>query len=203
MRFKFLSHHFRLLLASAALLQADGLRAQIQTGPLPAGAPQVPFPEIKDIAPPVTVFPWPMWMVISAIALCLLLAILLGRYFLRQWRNRPQPPPPTPFEIAMKRLSEAREMIANMDAHNFSILVSDILRTYVSGQYSLPATKQTSPEFLASLAGFTRFSESEKTLLGAFLDKCDLIKFARIEAGRADSEMLLDEAIRFVKGGAA
>jgi len=35
------------------------------------------------------------------------------------------------------------------------------------------------------------------------LEKADLIKFARVAAGSADSEQLLEEARRFVEGGAA
>ena len=62
-------------------------------------------------------------------------------------------------------------------------------------------TRQTSVEFLNTLAATSTFSVDEQTLLGDFLNRCDLIKFARYDATRADSELLLDEAIRFVKGG--
>jgi len=37
-------------------------------------------------------------------------------------------------------------------------------------------------------------------LLEDFLNRCDLIKFARYEATSADSRLLLEEATRFVKG---
>jgi len=37
-------------------------------------------------------------------------------------------------------------------------------------------------------------------LLEDFLNRCDLIKFARYEATSADSQLLLEEATRFVKG---
>jgi hypothetical protein len=51
------------------------------------------------------------------------------------------------------------------------------------------------------LAKASPFSTEEKSLLEDFLDRCDLIKFARYEATMSDSESLLQEAIRFVKGG--
>jgi hypothetical protein len=79
--------------------------------------------------------------------------------------------------------------------------VSNILRKYVTQQYGLPATRQTSIEFLAALAKTSSFSTDEKSLLEDFLNRCDLIKFARYEATTSDSELLLQEAIRFVKGG--
>ena len=60
---------------------------------------------------------------------------------------------------------------------------------------------QTSPEFLAAAGASPRFSEAEKALLAAFLEKADLIKFARLAAGSSDSEQLLEQARRFVEGG--
>ncbi len=45
------------------------------------------------------------------------------------------------------------------------------------------------------------FSADERSLLEDFLNRCDLIKFARYNATVADSRLLLEEAMRFVKGG--
>ena len=55
-------------------------------------------------------------------------------------------------------------------------------------------------EFLSALAKSKSFSSNEKSLLEDFLNRCDLIKFARYEATAADSQLLLEEATRFVKG---
>ena len=158
---------------------------------------------IKDIAPPIDVFPYPAWVValVAGIALAL---IGLAVWLVVRWiRNRPVPPPPTPREIAIGSLNKAREQVDNLQPYAFSILVSDILRAYVAAQYQLHAKEQTSPEFLASISDLPRFSEQEKTLLALFLEKCDLIKFARINASREDSATLLEQAIRFVEGGVA
>ena len=88
-----------------------------------------------------------------------------------------------------------------MSPYQFSIRVSDILRRYVTEQYRLPVTRQTSVEFLAAAAKAPSFSADDKSLLEDFLNRCDLIKFARYDATTADSELLLEEATRFVKGG--
>ena len=158
------------------------------------------MPEIQDIAPPVYVFPYPYWMV--ALAVAIMLALLIGAAWLirRHLKNRPTPPPPTPKQIALQALEKARMEIDRHEPYNFGIAVSDILRVYLSAQFSLPATKQTSQEFLASLARFSRFTEPEKALLAAFLEKSDRIKFARIDATTDDSARLLQEAVRFVEG---
>ena len=86
--------------------------------------------------------------------------------------------------------------------YQFSIRVSDILRRYVVEQFDLPMTRQTSVEFLNTIASAPNFGDEEKALLADFLNRCDLIKFARYEATTEDSRLLLDEARQFVKGGA-
>lgn len=166
----------------------------------PGLAGGTPAPEIRDIAPPMDVFPYPLWMVVAAAIVALLLIALLTWCIVRWIRSRPAPPPPTAREIAMARLAEAMEKLDALDPHAFSILVSDILRQYVSGHYGLRAREQTSPEFLASVANSPRFTPDEKTLLGTFLERCDLIKFAHVNATRSDSATLLEQAKHFVEG---
>jgi hypothetical protein len=162
-----------------------------------------PTPEIRDIASPLYVFPYPMWVVYTAAGVALALIALIAWLAVRWWRDRPAPVPPTPRETAMAELEKARGQIHGLDPHAFGILVSDILRRYVSVQYSLHATEQTSPEFLASIADFSGFTEMAKQLLANFLEKCDLIKFARIGATAEDSSGLLEQAVLFVRGGGA
>lgn len=165
--------------------------------PLPS-----PDPSIRDIAPPIDVFPHPTWMIAVACGLALLLVSLAIWLIVRWRRNRPAPLPPTPRQVALARLEEMRGRIDDLTPYDFSIVVSDILRSYLTARYALKATQQTSPEFLAALANSPHFTPDEKTLLGAFLEKCDLIKFARLDATGADSAPLLVQAIDFVKGSA-
>ena len=161
-----------------------------------------PTPDIHDISAPVYVFPYPMWAVYTSAAVALAVIALLAWLIIHWLRSRPAPVPPTPREIAMAALDRACGQIRGMDPYAFSILVSNILRRYVSAQYSLHATEQTSPEFLASIADSSRFEDTDKQLLAKFLDRCDLIKFARIGATAEDSSSLLEQAVLFVKGGA-
>ena len=116
-------------------------------------------------------------------------------------RRKPELPPKAPREIALEDLEHIRNEIERINPYQFSIRVSDILRRYVSHQYGVPATRQTSIEFLTAAAKAPSFSADDKSLLEDFLNRCDLIKFAKYEATTSDSELLLEEAIRFVKGG--
>lgn len=162
-----------------------------------------PTPEIRDIASPIYVLPWPLWVVYTVAGAALVLLALVVWLIVHWLRNRPAPAPPTPKEIAMAELEKARKQIHGTEPYAFSILVSDILRSYISAQFQLKATQQTSPEFLAAISEFAGFGATEKQLLADFLEKCDLIKFARIGATGDDSARLLEQAILFVKGGIA
>src|SRR5437867_7539114 len=155
--------------------------------------------EFHDIAPPVDYSLIPPWAIFVAtfagLSLLGLVVWLLAR------RRKPPEPPKLPREIALQELEQISHEMQRIDSYRFSIRVSDILRRYVTDQYALPVTRQTSVEFLTALAKSSPFSEEEKSLLDDFLNRCDLIKFARYEATASDSRLLLEEATRFVKGG--
>jgi hypothetical protein len=156
--------------------------------------------QFHDITPPVDYFLLKPWMIFCAVAGTLLLAGLTT-WLIKRWRSRPAIVL-TPRERALEQLAGIEREIERLTPYQFSIRVSDILRGYVTEQYQLPVTRQTSVEFLNALAASSPFSAADKELLGDFLNRCDLIKFARYDATIGDSRLLLEEANRFVKGGA-
>jgi hypothetical protein len=155
--------------------------------------------EFHDIAPPVDYSLIPAWMVFIAVFLALATIGLILWLIART--RKPSPPVKSPRERALEALERIGNQIDRLNPYQFSIRVSDILRTYVTEQYDLPVTRQTSVEFLGALTKASPFSEDDKSLLEDFLNRCDLIKFARYEATPADSRLLLEEATRFVRGG--
>ena len=172
----------------------------IQTPP-PQATPAPP--EIRDIAPPVDVFPWPPWMVGIAIAVTVVILGVVVWLIVRAIRRRPGAAPLTPRALALRELETLRAQVNGLDPYAFSVRVSDVLRGYIEAQFGLRAKEQTSPEFLASLAGASQFADEDRALLARFLEKCDLIKFARIDATSEDSAALLSSAMAFVQGGRA
>ena len=155
--------------------------------------------EFHDITGPIDFFLVKPWMIFCAVAGTLLL-VGLTTWLIKRHRNRPVIVL-TPRQRALEELARIEREIEKLTPYQFSIRVSDILRRYVTEQYQLPVTRQTSVEFLNALAASSPFSSDEKELLGDFLNRCDLIKFARYEATIEDSRLLLEEAMRFVKGG--
>src|ERR1043166_3927304 len=155
--------------------------------------------EFHDIAPPVDYSLVPPWVIFVGTFVALTLLGLLA-WRIVQKRKRAQPPK-LPRQRAIEALERIAAEIESMTPYQFSIRVSDIVRRYVTEQFALPLTRQTSVEFLNALRNSVAFSEDEKSLLADFLNRCDLIKFARYDATTADSQLLLEEALRFVKGG--
>jgi hypothetical protein len=153
----------------------------------------------RDIAPPIDYSLVSSWVIFVVAFVVLSILGLVGWLVLRR---RPIPQPPKlPREIALEALGDIERALETMTPYQFSIRVSDILRRYVTEQFALPVTRQTSVEFLSALAKSSPFSGDEKSLLEDFLNRCDLIKFARYNATTEDSRALLIKARRFVKGG--
>lgn len=155
--------------------------------------------DIHEIAPPVDYSLVPPWVIYAGIFLGLAVLGLIV-WWIRQRPRRPAPEQ-SARDRALQELDRIRAEMETSTPYQFSIRVSDILRRYVTDQYQLPVTRQTSVEFLNSLANTPSFSEEEKSLLEDFLNRCDLIKFARYDATIEDSRLLLEEATRFVEGG--
>lgn len=177
------------------------------SSPAPGGASSPmasPAPvEIHDIAGPVSI-PYPTWMIVAAGALALIVLGLVAWGIVALARRKPTPPPPSPLAVALQRLQWLRTQVDKIAPYDFSVSVSDVLRTFIStAKFQLPATKLTSPEFLATIANSASFTESDRALLSRFLEKCDMIKFARMDATSADNTELVESALAFVQGGQA
>jgi hypothetical protein len=155
--------------------------------------------EFHDIAPPVDYSLIPPWAIAAAVLAGVALVAFVVWWITNRYR-RSAPPPPLPRDRALAALRNAEPDVERLTPYLFSIRVSDILRGYVSEQFGLPLTRQTSFEFLQQLQNSSTFSDEEKQLLEAFLNRCDMIKFAKYEASRDDSRLLLEEAEQFVKG---
>ena len=155
--------------------------------------------EFHDIAPAIDYSLIPPWMIFAGAFLALTIVGLIV-WLIVKGSKRPQPAQ-LPRDRALDALERIRDQIDRLNPYQFSIRVSDILRRYVTEQHGLPVTRQASVEFLNALTNAPQFSSDEKSLLEDFLNRCDLIKFARYEATSTDSQLLLEEATRFVKGG--
>ena len=165
----------------------------------PAAPSPTPAP-LNDIVGPVWFWPYPLWMTLVAGFVALL--ILAGLVWLLKKLLTRKPVPLTNRQKALAALEALRSGIAGADPYAFGVTVSDAIRSYIRAEHRLGATTQTSLEFLNSIRSNPLFTDNEKSGLTVFLEKTDLLKFARAEAGEREMLDLLDIAARLVRGEA-
>jgi hypothetical protein len=153
---------------------------------------------LKDIKPPVEIpsgWAW-VWGVFGA----LLLAALL--YFgWREWQRRRALVPVVPLVPAhiraKQRLHEALALLAH--PREFVIAVSDTLRWYLEQRFQFHAPERTTEEFLHELQSTQLLMAAQKDSLAEFLQRADLVKFAKYEPAEPELRELHAAALRLVE----
>ena len=153
-----------------------------------------------EIAGPVDYWPYPVSYMIGAGAFVLILLALAVWGFV-VWRRRASRRVLTALETALAALVQARSSAVDASPYLFSIEVCDVLRRFLGAEHHLPASTQTSYEFLQTARASAVFDADRLARLGQFLDKADAIKFARASANSGDNIELVDLAENLVKGG--
>ena len=119
----------------------------------------------------------------------------------RYWRKRraqAQLIPPVPAHIRAKQ--KLRDALALIDQpREFCIQVSDTLRWYLEERFDFHAPERTTEEFLYELQETNLLTPDQKGSLAEFLQRCDLVKFAKYEPGRPELEDLHASAMRLVE----
>jgi hypothetical protein len=112
----------------------------------------------------------------------------------------------SPDLAALRALEATRPMIEREDAQAFSAQVSTAVRDYVELAFGVRAPRRTTEELLADLMHDASPVAAHRDELGAFLEYCDLAKYARFALSRPQMTGMLDSAETFVKstaGGAS
>jgi len=154
--------------------------------------------DIRDIKAPVEIASgwfW-LWCALGALGIALV-SYFAWRYWLK---HRPRPKTEElivpPHVRARRKLEQALSLI--YEPRPFCISVSDTLRAYLEEAFSLRAPERTTEEFLDELQSSALLSFSQKQLLGDFLIRCDLVKFAREEPTVEQLKELHTSALRLI-----
>lgn len=153
-----------------------------------------------DIAGPVDYLPYPLPVMIGA-AVVLAVIIASSLWLVMAWIRRRNRRPLTAKEKALAALAAVRPGADQATPYLFSIEVCDVLRGFLGTEHHLPATTQTSYEFLQTARDSGVFDATRLEHLTRFLDKADAVKFARAAASGADNVELLGLAEDLVRGG--
>ena len=154
--------------------------------------------ELRDIKPPVEIAnPWVwVWWGLGVLAVAALL-FWAWRYWHRRRAQQLVIPPVPPHVRAKQKLQEALSRISQ--PKEFCILVSDTVRWYLEQRFDFRAPERTTEEFLYELQATDLLTPDQKQSLGEFLNRCDLVKFARYEPGEPELRDLHGAAVRLVE----
>ena len=164
----------------------------------PVGTNALVATDIRDVKPPVAIPSW--WIPVIAIAVVVALAAAAVYAWRRYRRQQKQPPPAIvipPYRRALERLRAALDLIHNPE--RFCVVLSDAVRVYLEERFDLHAPERTTEEFLAEIQASSLLSDLQQQLMGDFLTRCDLVKFARAEMGEPELRELYDVAVRLVE----
>jgi len=166
---------------------------------LGAGDPRA---ELRDIAGPVSLdqpgSAWWLWL--AGAGGVVVVGIVAWRVF---GRRRPSGAPVkrlAPHEIAFEALRALREQdyIGRDMLNAFYIELSAILRRYIERRFGLHAPEQTTEEFLDGISRDGFFDLRRRMLLAAFLEHCDLVKFAKYGPTPDEIQQAFTSATTFI-----
>ena len=153
---------------------------------------------LRDIRPPIEIptgWEWVWW------TLGILAAVVAAYVAWRYWQKRKEQlacVPLVPAHVrARQKLEEALTLIAQPKP--FCTMVSDTIRFYLEECFNFRAPERTTEEFLYELQNTDRLLPDQKMSLGEFLQRCDLVKFARYEPGEPELRDLHVSAVRLIE----
>lgn len=147
---------------------------------------------------------WILWRWIF-LGLLILLCGLIGYLIYRQKKLgkniipvREAPPRP-PHEIALEALQALQEsdLLQNNQIKEYYIEISEIIRQYIGGRYFVIAMEMTTTEVLQGLKK-EDIAENHLNMFESFLNRCDLVKFAKHIPTNQEHEETFQQAIDLV-----
>lgn len=163
--------------------------------------------ELRDIAPPEELPPPPSWgvpLTWAGAALGMLVLLLTGWIVLRRWRRSPELAL-SPDRWALRELQLIplpTEPVENA-VEEFYTRLSDVLRRYLELRFQVPAPEQTTTEFLAAMRRSPHLPPEQQATLRDFLERCDLVKFARAPSSAEECRTVAEMARAIVERTAA
>jgi hypothetical protein len=141
-----------------------------------------PKTELRPITPPEEVpasRSWVHWLPWIGLAAAVA-GLVAGGWGLRRRLMTPARPLAS-HEWAAQELDrlEALHLPEAGEFERFHTLLSDVVRAYLERRFNLPASQQTTIEFLETMRRSPQLTAEQQGLLRDFLERCDMAKFAR------------------------
>ena len=193
-----------------AVARANGEIATACTQPhrITVEDPIASTPEAKPKANPPMVMQREEWTTLKKALLYGSIGLLAGALLalaFRRWTLRPRPvpppPPPTPpWEIALERLDEVRHagLLEQARFGEYFDRVSDAVRGYLGARYGFDGLESTTDEILTTLQR-TALGGVALPEIAAFLQGCDLVKFANMKPTHEECTLALRSGENLVR----
>jgi len=187
-----------------AELTSEPLQIEVRSALTSQDSVQSPRDITATLVPPgrpLTALEWAGLIAGTLTGLALIAALA---YWLRRLANRPAPPV-APEVWALRELSmlSAADWLAAEQVRAYYYRLTEIVRQYIERKFSLAAPEMTSEEFLTALSRNRRALPYDAGKLRAFLEACDIVKYAAFQPAQQDGEQALQHARSFVHATAA
>ncbi len=158
---------------------------------------------IRDVKGAVEIPLEPRWPWIVGLAVLVAVCTALG-YHWWNGRNATIEPPEPPHIRALRELADLAEkkLPEKGLVLDFYVGLSNTVRQYVEGRFSLRAPEQTTKEFLQAARHHPLVKEDHQRMLAAFLRSADLVKFAAQRPNLVECDRGLEAARGFIRESA-
>ncbi|GAN31652.1 MAG: hypothetical protein DYG83_07095 [Candidatus Brocadia sp. AMX2] len=105
-----------------------------------------------------------------------------------------------PHEVAYELLENLlkEDLISKGLIKEYYYRLTDIVRHYIEKRFGLLAPERTTEEFLDEMAHTNKLDDTHKRLIQEFLERCDMVKYARYGPSRSEIQETYDAAKRFI-----
>ena len=196
----FLPGEYELPSLTVTLNDSESISSEALTIPVESVLQDPAAANLLDIAEPLDMpVPWWWW----ALGTLLLAVAACAAWW--WWRRRREklstPRLVPPHEIALAALDAllAEGLLAGGAVEVFYLRLSDIVRHYIEDQFSLRAPEQTTEEFLAAMSRGPHIRRDHQTLLRDFLQRADMVKFAKFVPAAEETGGAVEAARLFIE----
>ena len=187
---------------------SESLSLKVLTVPIDTTSEEMPIADIKPIATPP--FDWKrFWTILGIIVLAfVIVGVSIWRYIVYRRNNKkvvvedkPVEIVRTPREIALERLESIRvEKIWQQGRiKEYYTQITDVLREYLEGRFSVVSFERTSSEIIDSLQFAKKDYAEQISLLRRIFTTSDMVKFAKMIPDISTHTDTLAEAVHFVE----
>jgi hypothetical protein len=140
-----------------------------------------------------------VWQVAAGFAVAILALLALTTWGIRRIHARPKPP----LSFSQRALDELERLgefgTCDVTVEAYHTRLSDIVRLYLQGTFNIPATQRTNEEFFGILQIGETLTPEQREVLGQFLKRCDMAKFAAAQFTASECDAARCLARRFIE----